>query len=210
MWTTLSENTLREFGEKTSVLRILHMRQSQDLSRWDKYLLVPSVLCSVTSAALSATLDESVTWAPYCAGGLALIGGIFTSIKQHLRYSERTENHKRAACSYGKIYRLVTTELSLSRQHRTRADELLKKVRHQLDSVSEDAPLIDRNIVNSFMETFDNSDNITLPEVCNGLKRIHVRIADSNEVMELTTNTSEYMEDTMLGEDTEPAQTLPC
>jgi hypothetical protein len=194
MWNSLSESILREFGEKASVLRILHSRQAQNLVKWDRWLLVPSLLCSVSSAAMTTALSMEQDEYRYTAAVFAFLAAIFTSIKEHLKVAERTEAHKRASAAYGKIYRQVAAELSLARGQRATGRECLTKTRTALDQISEDAPIIDRKIINSFLSSFNNSDNIAIPEICNGLKRIQIRTDDD------TADTAEENVDTFSAE----------
>ena len=175
MWNQLTETILREFGEKASVLRILHLRASQRLTVMDRWLLIPALACSTASAAIGATFDpENESW-KYTAAALALSSTVLTALNKHMRLSERSDLHKKSAGIYGKAYRHITTELAFNRDHRTKADEFLKKIRHSLDVAGEEAPVIERAVVLSFLSEFSNKDDIALPEVCNGLSRIRVR-----------------------------------
>ena len=175
MWNNLTETILREFGEKASVLRILHLRASQRLVVMDRWLLIPSLVCSTAAAAIGATFDpENEHW-KYTAASLALGSTMLTAMNKHMRMSERSDMHKKSASMYGKAYRHITTELAFNRDHRSKADEFLKKIRHCLDVAGEEAPLIERCIVRDFLAEFSNKDNIALPEVCNGLSRIRIR-----------------------------------
>lgn len=169
------ETIVREFGERASVLRTLHLRQAQFLLRVDRWMFLPSIMCSLSSAALqttAATEDEYIRWT---SAALAVCAGMLTATSKHLQLSERSELHKKAADTYAKIYREAVSELALSRTTRSNAPDLLSKLRMQLGSTGGDAPLIDRHIVNDFMRTFDNTEDIALPEICNGLSRIMIR-----------------------------------
>ena len=175
------ENIVREFGERASVLRTLHLRQAQFLLRVDRWMFLPSIMCSLSSAALqttTATEDDSVRW---ISASLAVCAGMLTATSKHLQLSERSELHKKAADTYAKIYREAASELVLCRSARLSAPDLLAKMRLQLGNTSGEAPLIDRHIVNGFMQSFDNKDNIALPEVCNGLSRIAIRKSSDEE-----------------------------
>ena len=179
MWSNLSEAIVREFGERASVLRTLHTRQAQSMLWWDRLLFLPSLMCSMTSAAIQTTADpESEGW-KYAAASLAVIAGMLTATSKHLHLSERAEMHKKVAGHYATTYRLATTELAMDRGSRTSADALLTDMRQKLDTAGADAPIIERRIVNGFMTTFKNPDDIALPEVCNGLKRIKIRSNES-------------------------------
>lgn len=179
MWNHLTETILREFGEKASVLRILHLRASQRLVMLDRWLLVPALLSSTASAAIGATFDpENEHW-KYIAACLALGSTMLTALNKHMRLSERSDMHRKSASMYGKTYRHITTELAFNRDHRSKADEFLKKVRHSLDVAGEEAPIIERAIVRDFLSEFSNKDSIALPEVCNGLSRIRIRGGES-------------------------------
>ena len=175
MWSDLSETIVREFGERASVLRTLHTRQAQSMLWWDRLLFLPSLMCSMTSAAIQTTADpESEEW-KYVAASLAVFAGMLTVTSKHLHLSEQAELHKKVAGYYATTYRLATTELAMDRGSRTCADVLLTDMRQKLDATGADAPIIERRIVNEFMRTFKNPDNIALPEVCNGLNRIKIR-----------------------------------
>ena len=105
---------------------------------------------------------------------------MLTATSKHLQLSERSELHKKTADTYAKIYREAVSELALSRETRSAAPDLLAKMRQQLGDTGGEAPLIDRHIVNEFMKTFDNAEDIALPEVCNGLSRIAIRVVPDN------------------------------
>jgi hypothetical protein len=181
MWTSLSETILREFGEKASILRILHFRQVQSLTRWERWFLVPSLVASISAATITGTMDIELGHIRYTAAGLSFLAAACTSIKEHMRFAELAEAHRRAAGTYAKMYRQITTELAMAREQRSDARETLKAIRGQLDQIGEDAPVISRGVVNEFLATFDNQHDIALPEICNGLKRIRVRTTDTDQ-----------------------------
>lgn len=177
MWTNLSETIVREFGERASVLRTLHLRQAQWLLRADRWVFLPSLLFSLTSATIQTTANTEDESLKYTSAALAVVAGMLVATSKHLQFSERSQLHKKAANTYAKIYREAASELSLSRTSRTAASELLQKMRLELGNAATEAPLIDRFIVARFMKEFTNPENIALPEVCNGLSRIKVRPA---------------------------------
>lgn len=175
MWNGFDERVAANFGERASVLRLLHLRSSVRLVHFDRYMMVPSLLCSTASAAISSIAEPESDTMRYIAAGLALSAGMLVAINKHLKFSERSFAHKRSANAYGKLNRLVTVEMALDRSRRKKSDDLLTKVRHTMDSVTEESPLIEQCVVDNFMSSFSNTENICLPEVCSGLSRIMVR-----------------------------------
>ena len=179
MWSSVNEGILREFGEKASILRILHLRQSQWLNRMDKWFVLPSLLLGMASAAMQTTMDAEPEHVKYTSAALSLCSVMLISANKHMKFAERADSHKASSHVYAKTYRFVTTELALDRDTREKPVALLKKVRDQMGFATEHAPLIDRHIVDAFLCTFENPDDISLPEICNGLRRIKIRGAPS-------------------------------
>lgn len=179
-WTDLAETIVRENGERASVMRTLHTIQAQALLHTDRLLFIPSLMCSIASAAIQTTVVDSDGWR-YTAAGLAVVAGTLAAANKHLQLSEQSNMHRHAASAYATAHGLATAELALSRSERICAKTLLTDMRQSLDATTKIAPVIDRKIVTEFMRTFENQDDIALPDICNEFKRILIR--DDSDVL---------------------------
>ena len=174
MWTGADEKVLAEFGERASVLKILHGRAAQKLQRFDKYCIIPSLILTTTSAALIAVGEAEDETVRYLAAAMSLFGGMLVAVNKHLKFSERADSHKHTSSVYGKINRHVIVELALNRGHRGKTTEVLHKIRNMTDTASDEALLINQCIVNDFMKNFTNAHKISMPDICLGLVPIFV------------------------------------
>ena len=93
------------------------------------------------------------------------------------------ESHRAAALSQGKLYRMISNELSLRRDQRTNALEFLRVVRVEQDRLENMSPNILPNIIVKFNIQFKDRD-IDKPEVVGDLDEVFVnhRIKNSNGI----------------------------
>lgn len=179
-WNAISENVMKEIGEKSSVLRVLHINTYQQLKWQERLLVIPSLLSSTASAALSTMNSEDDDIMRYIAGGLALLGATTVAISKHFAFGERSRQHLVVSHAYGKLHRQITAHLSLNRSQRGRPSEVLSKSITTSDNITEEAPTIPRGIVESFMDEFENSQQITLPDICFTFSPIQIRSDEHN------------------------------
>ena len=173
-WTPDLETLVREMGERASVLRILHRIEAARMAKFDAIIVVPSIVIQVVVAGIQGSPQEN--WEAPTAFLIAcnLSSAALFSLSKYLRFSEKHSEHLLTSLAYGKLYRRISTELATSREHRTEAHTILKIVRETFDNIHDRAPLIPRHTIQNYMRTFDNTENIALPDVCNGLKRIKI------------------------------------
>lgn len=189
MWNGCDEKVMAEFGERASVLKLLHLRCSQKLTRWDKYIIIPSLLFSTASAAVISTADPDNDIIRYTGAAMALLSGMLVAVNKHLKFSERADAHKHTSAVYGKINRHVVVELALTRLHRGKSNDILHKTRSMMDAISEQAPLVSQCVVNDFMKNFTNAHKMSMPDICLGLVPIKIRCDeniddDTNELID--------------------------
>lgn len=179
-WTGSVEAEVRALGEKSSVMRILHRSEARRLKKRDNSVLLPAIGLQIVSAALqSSTTSEIITSAlPW----LSITSAVLMGVSKHMRMSERSELHTSASISFGVLYRYVSGLLARPPGARIDAEKALEYVKSQYDSAYNQCPVVSQSIVVEFMASkrFKESECIALPDVCNGLRRIHVSAADED------------------------------
>jgi hypothetical protein len=89
-----------------------------------------------------------------------------------MKTSSLAEAHRAAALAYGKLYRLILTELSLRRDQRTDAKPFLKMVRAEQDRLQDMSPTISACIISQFNATFKSNVLLEKPEITGDLDHI--------------------------------------
>lgn len=102
----------------------------------------------------------------YVIGVTNIIIGLLNSFQRFGKAAEKTELHGNAAMQYSMLQRTLETELNLS--HEKRSNDLIPRIRAELDRLLSQSPPVPYKIVKSFMENFPDCKN--LPDICSQLK----------------------------------------
>ena len=182
-WNDQNETLLRQWGERSSVLRILHGTASRKYKCLSMWLTLPTIIIStiVGSVQLRFSAHDSsqnnndfkdVELVLACCNILvACIAGVSSVLK----YNEKCEAHRSVSSQFGSFYRNICCELAFPREERDPPDDLLRAMKRQYDCMLEASPDVPRRIILNFKKKY-NKDNltITLPDICNGLDPIKV------------------------------------
>lgn len=186
-WTNSIEITVKEFGEKSGVLRLLHKYQRISLSKKDAYIVIPAIIIQViVSAILNLENSESEKKNNDLNVFLSIfniLSAILFTLSKYLKYSELSNEHKVAELIYGKIYRRIISELSISREYRTPALHFLKTIRTSFDNANERSPNIEHKVIQKFMSK-NKDQNISLPDICSGICKIKIANSPVNKYFE--------------------------
>lgn len=98
----------------------------------------------------------------YIIGATNVVIGLLNSFQRFGKAAEKTELHSSAAMQYAMINRQLETELSLSQEHMKQ--DLITTVRHDMDKLLSQSPMIPMIIILKFNENFPDLQN--KPDVC--------------------------------------------
>jgi outer membrane PBP1 activator LpoA protein len=113
-------------------------------------------------------------WFTTIFGILTLSTGILTSINQFMKCAQMSEANRSAMVSYGKLYRVVATELALRRDQRIDAQAFLKTVRTELDRLQDTSPSILDFVLNDFRKEFKDNADLEKPEIAGDLNHVQI------------------------------------
>jgi hypothetical protein len=113
----------------------------------------------------ATTMGKVQFYSGYVISGVNVIIGLLNSFQRFGKAAEKTELHASAAMQYAMLYRLIETELNLSKNHQR--DELISHVRQEMDRLLSQSPPIPQKIVNNYNKIFP--DVVNKPDICNGL-----------------------------------------
>jgi len=158
---------------------------------WDSinfYLTIPSIVMSTLVGSATIGLPSIVTdpnaskWVTTGLGVLTLSTGIMTSVNQFMKSSQMSEANRAAMVSYGKLHRIVSTELALRRDQRIDAQAFLKTVRAELDRLQDTSPAILEEIISKFRTEFKDNAELEKPEIAGDLEHVQVNRSSKNGV----------------------------
>lgn len=178
-WQSEEEKLVAAIGDRCNGYQWLHTQSQIYYDRWNFCLTIPNIVISAVTGSvtigLSSLFPPSAQMAATTVlGGLTLSAGVLTTINQYMKCSSLAEGHRIAALAYGKLYRLILTELSMRREHRQTAADFLKLIRTEQDRLQEMSPTVGQNIINAFNATFKGVKDLERPEITGDIEHIVV------------------------------------
>ena len=179
-WNDQNESLLKQWGERASVLRILHSKSSRRFRTRATLLTLPTIILSTIAGSLQLRISgddvlQEMQSLELMLAFINLVIAINTGISSLLRYQERSEAHRSVSAQFGNFYRQISCELAFPRSEREPPNDLLKATKRHYDSLLESSPDIPQNVINNFKADYKKRDlKIAIPDICNGLDPIKV------------------------------------
>lgn len=183
-WEHTEEVLLAGIGDRCNGYQWLHTKSQRHYEIWNVCLTIPSIVLSAITGSVTIGLSslfpvgDQIT-ATTILGTVTIGSGILTTINQYMKTSSLAEAHRAAALAYGKLYRLILTELSLRREQRTDAKPFLKMVRAEQDRLQDMSPSISACIISQFNSTFKGNTKLEKPEITGDLDHIIISMETS-------------------------------
>lgn len=177
-WNPQLERILACEGERALCFSWLHARAEKRYSRLSTYVALPVIVLSGVNGFISG-IGGSIVPDPGAlgigVGALSLGIGILNTVGTYFGWAKRSESHRMVAIQYSKIHRSILIELSLPRDERIAAADMLKMIRDQLDRLHETSPQVPDEIIAEFRGKFgETTPEVSKPEITNGLDPIEV------------------------------------
>lgn len=176
-WAHAEEVLLAGIGDRCNGYQWLHTKSQRYYEIWNVCLTIPSIVLSAITGSVTIGLsslfpegDQIV--ATTILGTVTISSGILTTINQYMKTSSLAEAHRAAALAYGKLYRLILTELSLRREQRSEVKPFLKMVRAEQDRLQDMSPTISACIIAQFNTMFKGNKLLEKPEITGDLDHI--------------------------------------
>jgi hypothetical protein len=178
-WEHAEETLLAGIGDRCNGYQWLHTKSQRHYEIWNVCLTIPSIVLSAITGSVTIGLSSlfprgDQTIATTILGSVTIGSGILTTINQYMKTSSLAEAHRSAALAYGKLYRLILTELSLKKGQRVEVKAFLKMVRAEQDRLQDMCPTISACIISEFNATFKNNTLLEKPEIVGDLDHIVV------------------------------------
>lgn len=175
-WSADLERYFKQAGERSQCLGILHGHAEKMYGRRRTPMELGIIVTGAVTGFLSvgsAQIFQGWELTPVALGVASLFVSILNTTASYFGWAKRQEGHRIASIQYSKEYRFLQIELSLPREERMSAHDLLKKVKDDYDRLCEvSPPLPDESI--AFFKANYKSDAVSRPEEANGLTEILV------------------------------------
>lgn len=180
-YTNEIETLFRQESEKSEGMGILHQKSHKKYNLFSVLINIPVIVLSSVVGFLS-----TINMFPeqnYMIGALSIFIAIIKSAESYFSWTQRCESHRMVGLSYMKISKLIQIQLSLDRQHRIRAEDMLKVVQNDLQNLRDSEPIIDDDVIKDFNEQYKN-ENTAKPAICNGLTQVIVHQVEEKQIEE--------------------------
>ena len=172
---------MRKSAEQAQALSWVHEASQRWCATWNTRLMFPSIILSslvglgsVGSASI-LPFDGSSTLIGLTSGLVAIL----QTIQNYLAFAKRSESHRIASLAYAKLHAYLSLQLSLPRNERKKADEVIEYVKVETEKLSDVAPLIPQAMKDSFRKRFGNIEDYSIPCILNGLEKVTITAVES-------------------------------
>jgi hypothetical protein len=178
-WNNSHEKLLAAIGDRANGMRWMHNQSYIFYEKLNFWFTIPNV--AVTALAGSASIGFTTlfsgtnqTVVSLIIGLMTLSSSVLTTINQYMKTSQLAESHRIACIAYGKLHRIVSSELALRRDQRINAQAFLEVVREEQNRLEEASPVIQTHIVRQFNMKIKDKPELERPEISGDLDHITV------------------------------------
>jgi hypothetical protein len=166
-WNDNIEDLLKQWGKKAAGHRDIHLQNAKYWKRISNRITIPIILFSTVSSITTITavdFNDYAYWM-YAAASVNVLTAFLTSVNKFLKPDEYFQKHLSTSKAFGKYYRNIQLELSVSRDYRQPSDTLSKWAKTEFDRLINEAPVISDEIINLYEnKRFYNSN---IPDINN-------------------------------------------
>jgi hypothetical protein len=163
------ENLLKAESEKSEAMSILHTMSSQKYNTLSIFINIPVIIVSSLIGFLSPiTLFENQA---IFLGALSIIVAILKTIDNYFDWTKKGEAHRITGLNYAKISKFIQIQLSLEKECRILANDILTVITSDLQNLKDSEPSICQDIITKFNEKYKD-ENTAKPPITNGLTKV--------------------------------------
>ena len=177
-WNTALETLLAEEGEKALGSSWIHNQCEAYYATRNQFITIPCVILSTLSGSASVgsqTMFQDAKTASLAIGAVSIFVGILQTLGSFWGFAKLQEANRNADIQWAKLHRFISVEMTLPRNERIHAKDMLKICREQIERLSETSPQAPQVIVDAFTAKFSKKyENVAVPDIANGLKKVVV------------------------------------
>lgn len=173
------EQLLKENSEECESLSILHRISYEKYYQRSNYINIPVIILSSAIGFITG-IDLQYDKMNIILGIGSVFVGIIKSVDTYFQLAKRAESHRICALQFSQIYKKIQIELSLNRQQRVSAENMMNIVKTDIKNMQEIAPLIDDDIIVQYNEKYRRYKRVKKPNFVNGLTEVKINSAEDD------------------------------
>lgn len=176
-WNDSLETLIGQEGEKCSGLAWLYTESERYYGGMNNYVAIPVIVLSTVTGFISGSseiLFNSPSVASIGIGGVSLFTGILSTVGSYFSWAKKTEACRITALQYSKLLKFISIEMTLPKQERIRARDMLKMIRETAERLLETSPAVPPHIIADYKSKFDIKTDITHPEMTTGVIKLNI------------------------------------
>jgi hypothetical protein len=174
------EQILKAEGEKTECMAILHLNASNYFNFFYVMINLPIIALSSIIGLLSAI--ELFKYQNIVYASIFILLGILKAIDSFFSFAKRSETHRLISLNYNKIHKIISIQLSISRDKRYNANHLFKMITSEIQNINESEPNLPNSVLNKFKTKYEKYDTAK-PNIVNGLTSITIHKENGSAIM---------------------------
>jgi hypothetical protein len=174
-WNSSLETLIGQEGEKCSGLAWLYGEAELYYSKMNNYIALPVIVLSTLTGFISGSsqmIFDNPTTSSVGIGAVSLFTGVLSTFGSYFSWAKKTEACRITALQYTKLLKFITIEMTLPKEERIRARDMLKMIRETAERLLETSPAVPRHIIAEYKKRFDSKTDITHPEMTTGVIKL--------------------------------------
>jgi hypothetical protein len=170
-YTNEFETLLKEESEKAEAMSILHSMNHGKFNKYSVGINIPVIIFSSLIGFLSPlTLFDKQS---ILLGAMSILVAIAKTIDSYMDFTKRTETHRVIGLNYAKISKFIQIQLSLEKDCRINAKDLLDYIQNDLQNLKDQEPMISKSVIEEFNIRY-RDEQTAKPSITNGLTIVRI------------------------------------
>jgi len=167
------ETLLAQSAEECESLGILHLASYEKYNKLSNIINIPVIILS-SGIGFITGIDLSYDRMNIILGIGSVFVGIIKSIDSYFQLGKRAESHRMCALQYTQINKKIQIELSLCREQRQTAKDMLSIIKTDIKNLQDISPVIDQEIIKEYNLKYGKYKNVKKPNFVNGLTEVKI------------------------------------
>ena len=169
------EQLLAQSAEECESLGILHLASYEKYNLLSNYINIPVIILS-SGIGFITGIDVNYDNMNIILGIGSVFVGIIKSIDSYFQLGKRAEAHRLCALQYTQINKKIQIELSLCREQRQTAKDMLSIIKTDIKNLQDISPIIDKEIIEQYNLKYGKYSNVKKPNFVNGLSEVKINM----------------------------------
>jgi hypothetical protein len=173
-WSEQEEYLLALWSDRALCYKLMSERASRKFHRQHLWFSIPVIILSTLCGSANLAVQSYVptpaqSMASAVVGCLSLGAGVITTLQTFFASAQKSESHRNSSTSWGKLHRLIYTELSLQRNKRKPVKDFMRQAKNEYDRILDQSPTVPSDVLRRFVVDIRNHPSMMLPEECGNL-----------------------------------------